>query len=289
MPTTSPMSTRSWRWPRLRVEGLLHVGVLLLLLGLVTPWIELRSHWPHLRGPLDTFEWLLYRTTSSDPTDHVVQHWFLPLVYGLAAPALWCSRPRTNLSIRFYTGILWIAALLELTVVLSYLPLGPHPRPRELDVHVGYWITGLGAMLVGLPPVIQLARLRRRLARWRRRPGATQARRALDPGGLARLPYSLGRLVREARTLRADLRLQRPLDAHQTRMLADIVGQLHVLDPPSRAQLQDQGHDAHTLLHALAPTRPRPESGFEEMLRVDEALTRIEALGLRTHAATPYR
>lgn len=281
--------TRSWRWPPLRVDDLLHIGVLLLLLGLVTPWIEHPNDWPRFQGPLDSLEQLLNRTASFDPTDYVIQWCSLPLVYGLAAPALWCSRPRRNLSVRLYAAILWIAGLLELSWLLWSLPLAPNPGDDEMSLYAGFWITGLGAMLVGLPPVIQLARLRRRLARWRRRPGATQARRALDPGGLARLPYSLGRLVREARTLRADLRLQRPLDAHQTRMLADIVGQLHVLDPQSRAQLQDQGHDAHTLLHALAPARPRRESGFEEMLRVDEALTRIEALGLRTRAATPYR
>lgn len=292
-------------------DALVRAGWLLLVVGLFCPWLEddpgcSGSHHHMLGWILDHMGYGFgYWRYSRRVIVGIEWWWSLPLAYGLALPALWCSRYRAHMGARIVIGWAWIAGILgvlwwapstmplDWQNVLSTWRCCPDRsffwalQPRQAGI--GFYVTAVGALLVGVCPMIELQRLRGILRRWRARPGRLQARRAIDRHALLRLGWSLRRLVCEARELRAILSPLRPLDAEVLRRLADLVGHLRALDDQARAELRDHGQCADALIEALAPAELRRESCVDEALRVDEALTRLEAVALQADGVAPYR
>jgi hypothetical protein len=283
-------------------DALVTVGWVLLIVGLFCPWI-VDGPWcdrPRHLGLTWIFDQMELR-----PQRPIHWWWSLPLAYGLALPALWCSRYRLHTGVRLVAGWAWLTALLGVlawapaTAPLDWENVGSAVRScpersffwslAPLQADFGFYVAATGALLVGLCPVIELQRLRGILVRWRARPGAAQARRAIARHALLRLSWPLRRLVCEARALRACLAPLRPIDGEAMRRLAELVGRLRMLDDRAREELRDHGLCPIALLGALAPTELRHESSVDEALRVDEALTRLEAVGLHADAVAPYR
>jgi hypothetical protein len=286
-------------------------GWVLLVVGLCWPWIQDgpwcdRPRHHGLAWMIDELEMELQRRLDPRWKDGTVEWWWsLPLAYGFALPRLWCSRYRHDTGARLVAGwaclvgILGALAWARWGIVLDWENMRSVARscpqrsffwslePRQPDF--GFYATAVGALLVGLCPVIELQRLRGILTRWRARPGWAQAGRAIDRHALLRLSWPLRRLVCESRQLRASLSPLRPLDGEAMRRLAEIVGRLRALDDQARAELRDHGLCSSALFGALAPADPSRESSVEEALRVDEALTRLEAVGLRKDGVAPYR
>jgi hypothetical protein len=292
-------------------DTLVRVGWVLLLMGLCWPWIReghcCCSWWRRhgLSWILDDLHLELLHAIDRTTDAEIQWWWSLPLVYGFVLPALWCSRYRHHTGFRLVAGWAWLVGLFGvLSWARSCVPFDwdefrsiatclaePSPRcgPRSLRLDHGFFFSAAGALLVGACPVIELQRLRRTLARWRTRPGRAQARQAIDPHGLLRLYHPVRRLVCEARELRANLSPFRPIEGEPSRMLVELVGRLRSLDDQGRAELRDHGVCAGALLGALAPEELRRETSLEEALRVDAALTELEAVGLRKGGVAPYR
>lgn len=296
---------------RSSADRLVKVGWVLLFVGLFCPWI-VDGPWcspSHHHGVV----WIVEHMADGRgcwryPGRYAgaIPWWSsLPLAYGLVLPALWCSRYRLRTGARLVAGWAWIAGILGVLCLAPFAMPFDWPnvcsawrgcpdrsffwalQPQRPDF--GFHVSAAGALLVGLVPVLELQRLRRILVRWRARPGRFQARRAIDGHALLRLGWSLRRLVCEARELRAILSPLRPLDGEPMRRLAELVGRLRALDDRAREELRDHGLHASALLDALAPAELRRESCVDEVLRVDEALTRLEAVGLHADAVAPYR
>lgn len=296
---------------RTGTDTLVRLGWVLLVLGLGMPWIAEGDRCDPVR--FHGMSWIVDRVELAihcriEPLwdDRWLAWWcVLPLAYGFALPALWCSRYRQRTGVRLVAGWGWLVAIACVlvwawsTVVLDWDNLRWAARScpqrsfhwvlQPLQPDAGFYVSAAGALLVGACPVIELHRLRRILVRWRTRPGRVQAGRAIDANALQRLCYPLRQLVLQARELRASLSPFRCIDGEPARRLIEIVGRLRTLDEQGCAELRDHGLRASALLGALAPAVPRRERCVDEALRVDAALAELEGVGLVDDGVAPYR
>lgn len=296
---------------RTRTDAIVRLGWVLLVLGLFVPWIVEgdhceRVHHQGLSWIVDQVEIEIRRRLDPQREDGSIEWWWsLPLAYGFALPALWCSRYRQRTSVRLCAGWGWLVALACLlawawsTVPVDWANLRTEARCcpqrsffwalRPLQADGGFYLSAAGALLVGACPVIELHRVRRILARWHARPGRAQVRRVIDPVALQRGSLPVQQLVLGARELRVSLSPFRCIDGELARRLLELVGRLRALDERGREELRDHGLDASVLVGALAPAQPRRERSVDEALRVDAALAKLEAVGLADDALAPYR
>lgn len=293
---------------RRSTDALVCVGLVLLLVGWFWPWLGEGDYCnrPRFREVTWILEHAHYDVLlRSDDRAPIEWWWSLPLAYGLALPALWCRRYRDRTGVRLVAG--WGCLVVVLGVLAWAFASAPFdwdsirwearycPQRsfawalQPLQPSEGFYFTAVGALLVGLGPVVELQRLRRVLARWHARRGRAVASRRDDEHAPSRLPYSLRRLVKDARELRVHLSPFEPLDGVPEHMLVEIVGRLRSLDDEGLAALRDHGLSASVLLESLAPAEPRHESSMDEALRLDAALAKLEALGLAEDGPAPYR
>lgn len=296
---------------RTGTDTLVRLGWVLLAIGLVWPWIAEGDRCERVR--FHGVSWIIDRVELAircriEPlwAERWLAWWCaLPLAYGFALPALWCSRYRQRTGVRLVMGWGWLAATACVlvwawsTVVLDWENLRWAARTcpqrsfhwvlQPVQPDGGFYLSAVGALLVGACPVVELHRLRRILARWSTRPGRVQAGRVIGAHALPRLCHPLRRLVLEARELRAMLSPFRCIDGEPARRLVEIVGRLRTLDELGNAELRDHGLCTSALLSALAPALPRRERSVDEALRVDAALAELEAVGLVEDGVAPYR
>lgn len=287
----APNTLGPWVVSRLgRSDALLRLGLLLMVVGMVWPWIRVDyRHYTVAHGPLWILDELHNDLIEHPDTDQAFEWWWgLPLVYGFVLPGVLRSGPRPDPWVRAAATCAWIGGLTGLIIwIWASAPQAKWSHPWGLDLGVG--LTAAGALLISLPSVIQQLRGHRIVACWRARPGASQLARTLDTEALRRLPPPLRELVHDARALRADLTPLQPIEGDRARMLVDLIGRLRSLDHHASNELWSHGAHASALLQSLAPSEPDQESPLAEGLRVDRALVVLEAVGLGRHGLTPYR
>ncbi len=274
--------------------GLLSCGASMFL-----PWVRQTSYYASLSWSYDRTVFLDHVLREMGPrfSGYRPQPWWapeewwwcLPMIYGLAVPALWCWSARKDLGLRLGAAWLWWLGVLTTMACFALMPALQTSMERPWSLDSGFFLSAVGAAMIALPSMVDLHLRRRRTTRWARRSAASLACEA-DPEATRRpLPTPLRHLVHYASMLWAELGPHEPLDGEQSRLLAELVGGLRHLEPSERSWLTERGASPEALVQTLAPDPTDRESWFDENLRLDRGLAHLVTATWRQPAASPYR
>ncbi len=267
-------------------------------MSVFAPWIDQdprldgwRPHTVYLRGLLREAEYRVQMRPYGHWWSLEEWWWCLPMVYGVGLPVLWCGAARQAIGARLWAAWLsWLglAVAVALIVVPPLCYVCTHEGVRESHLEMGPWLALLGGVLIALPSMIELHRLRRRRARWAERPEALRSLSRDVPEHRGAPPGSLRDLVRAATLLWSELGPHRPIDTGQAGMLAELVRELRGLGPVEQTWLDERGARVEAVVQTLAPGSER-ESWFDEVLRLDRGLGRLVLASRAAPASCPYR